>query len=75
MLATPFLRGLRASAPQARIVMAVTEPVLALADGCPSVDALVTPVGDVAGGKFRFRGRGPGDVQAFADDIAKIILQ
>ncbi|SMH30838.1 glycosyltransferase family 9 protein [Azospirillum agricola] len=66
VLVTPFLRGLRAAAPQARIMMAVTAPVLALADGCPDVDAMVTPVGDVAGGRFSFRGRTPDDVQAFA---------
>lgn len=66
ILCTPFLRGLRASAPQARIMLAVTAPVLPLTEGCPYVDAVVTPAGDVAGGKFTFRGRTSDELQAFA---------
>ncbi|WP_247871842.1 glycosyltransferase family 9 protein [Azospirillum sp. TSO35-2] len=70
ILATPFLRGLRVYAPQAHIALAVTAPVLELAGEpggpCPWADAVVTPVGDVAGGKFSFRGRTPDDLQAFA---------
>ncbi len=43
VLATPFLRGLRASAPQARILLAVRPAVADLAATCPHVDAVVAP--------------------------------
>lgn len=66
VLATPMLRALRAAAPQAQIMLAVTAPVMALTENCPHVDAVVTPTGDTAGGKFSFRGRTPADLQAFA---------
>ena len=66
VLVTPFLRGLRASAPQAQIVLVVGEPVMALAEGCPYVDAVVTPAGGMAGGTINVRGRTPGDLQTFA---------
>lgn len=66
VLATPMLRALRASAPQAQIMLATTAAVLPLTEHCPHIDAAVTPVGDVMGGKFSFRGRTPADLQTFA---------
>lgn len=66
ILATPMLRALRAAAPKAQIMLAVTAPVMALTENCPHVDAVVTPTGDTASGKFSFRGRTPADLQAFA---------
>lgn len=66
VLATPFLRGLRASAPQARIVLAVTPPVMELADRCPYVDATVTPTAEEAEDSFNFRGRTADDMRVFA---------
>ena len=66
VLATPMLRALRAAAPNAQIMLAVTAPVAPLTENCPYIDAVVTPTGDTAGGKFSFRGRTPADLQAFA---------
>lgn len=66
ILATPMLRALRAAAPNAQIMLAVTAPVAPLTENCPYIDAVVTPTGDTAGGKFSFRGRTPADLQAFA---------
>lgn len=66
VLATPMLRALRAAAPKAQIMLAVTAPVMGLTENCPHVDAVVAPTGDTVGGKFSFRGRTPADLQAFA---------
>lgn len=66
VLVAPLLRALRASAPQAQIMLATSEAALPLTERCPYVDAAVTPVGDVQGGKFSFRGRTPADLHAFA---------
>lgn len=43
LLSTPFLRGLRTSAPAARIVLAVRGAVADLAAPCPHVDGVVVP--------------------------------
>ncbi|MFN3077428.1 MAG: glycosyltransferase family 9 protein [Alphaproteobacteria bacterium] len=44
ILATPFLRGLRASAPGATIVLAVTPLLGEMAASCPHVDAVVAAI-------------------------------
>lgn len=67
VLATPFLRGLRASAPHARISLAVTGPVLDLARDCPYADAVVVP--ETADGRLNFRAARPEQLQAFAGDF------
>ncbi len=67
VLSTPFLRGLRASAPQAAIHLVVSASVVPLTEGCPHVDAVVSPTGDGAGGALNFRGRTPADLQRFAE--------
>src|SRR4051812_29636783 len=41
VLATPFLRGLRALHPDARIMLAVRDAVMPLAESCALVDRLV----------------------------------
>ncbi|WP_051340751.1 glycosyltransferase family 9 protein [Azospirillum halopraeferens] len=69
VLATPFLRGLRASAPRARISLVVRPAVLPLTAGCPWVDSVVTPAGDLSGGRLDLRGRTPEDLRAFAADF------
>jgi protein O-GlcNAc transferase len=69
VLATPFLRGLRASAPQARIHLVVSDNVVPLTEGCPHMDAVVSPVNGGTGGALNFRGRSPADLQRFAEDF------
>ena len=66
VLATPFLRGLRASAPQARIVLAVRPAVADLAAPCPHVDAVVAPH-PKSGGGIDLRAVTPGAAAAFAE--------
>lgn len=66
VLATPFLRGLRTSAPQARIVLAVRPAVADLAMTCPHVDAVVAPYPKPGGG-IDLRGVTPGGAAAFAE--------
>lgn len=66
VLATPFLRGLRASAPRARIVLAVRPAVADLAETCPHVDAVVAPHPKPGGG-IDLRGVTPGGAAAFAE--------
>ncbi|WP_353861532.1 glycosyltransferase family 9 protein [Azospirillum formosense] len=66
VLATPFLRGLRVSAPQARIVLAVRPAVADLAATCPRVDAVVAPHPKPGGG-IDLRGVTPGGAAAFAE--------
>jgi len=66
VLVTPFLRGLRKSAPQARIVLAVRPEVADLAAPCPHVDAVVTPVPKEGGG-IDFRTVTPGGLAVFAE--------
>lgn len=69
VLATPFLRGLRASAPQARIALVVLPAVLPLTVGCPYADSVVALAGDAGNGKLDFRGRTPNDLKGFAADF------
>lgn len=66
VLATPFLRGLRAGAPQALIVLAVRDAVAELAAPCPHVDAVVTPAPKPGGG-IDFRAVSPGGLAVFAE--------
>jgi heptosyltransferase-3 len=66
VLATPFLRGLRAAAPHAHISLVVLPGVVPLTVGCPHVDAVVTPLGDLWAGTMTFRGRTSDDLPAFA---------
>jgi len=66
VLATPFLRGLRASAPEARILLAVRDAVADLAVPCPHVDAVVVPMPKPGGG-IDFRAATPGGLAVFAD--------
>ncbi|MBP2302921.1 glycosyltransferase family 9 protein [Azospirillum picis] len=66
VLATPFLRGLRAAAPQARILLAVREAVADLAATCPWVDGVVAPRPKEGGG-IDFRGITPGGLARFAE--------
>lgn len=67
LLATPFLRGLRASAPQARIVLAVRPEVAELAAPCPHVDAVVAPRPKPGGGGIELTAVTPGAVASFAE--------
>lgn len=66
ILSTAFLRGLRTSAPQARVLLAVRPVVADLAVTCPYVDGVVTPLPKEDGG-FDFRGVTPGGLALFAD--------
>ncbi|MDQ2106392.1 glycosyltransferase family 9 protein [Azospirillum isscasi] len=66
VLATAFLRGLRASAPQARILLAVRPAVADLAAPCPHVDAVVSPQPKPGGG-IDLRAVTPGGAAAFAE--------
>lgn len=66
VMATPFLRGLRAAAPQARILLAVRDAVADLAATCRHVDGVVAPRPKEGGG-FDFRGVTPGGLALFAD--------
>lgn len=66
VMATPFLRGLRAAAPQARILLAVREAVADLAATCPWVDEVVAPRPKEGGG-IDFRGITPGGLALFAE--------
>lgn len=66
ILGTPFLRGLRASAPGARIVLAVRPEVGDLAAPCPHVDAVVAPIPKEGGG-IDFRAVSPGGLAVFAE--------
>lgn len=65
VLATPFLRGLRASAPTADITLAVNPLVYGLALGCPFVDHVVMARPD-GGGARRLDGA-PADLAAVLD--------
>ncbi|BAI74661.1 glycosyl transferase (plasmid) [Azospirillum sp. B510] len=66
VIATPFLRGLRAAAPQARILLAVRETVADLAITCRWVDGVVAPRPKEGGG-IDFRGITPGGLALFAE--------
>lgn len=66
VMATPFLRALRAAAPQARIVLAVREAVADLALTCRWVDGVVAPRPKEGGG-IDFRGITPGGLTLFAE--------
>ncbi|WP_376960707.1 glycosyltransferase family 9 protein [Azospirillum sp. A26] len=66
VMATPFLRGLRAAAPQARILLAVREAVADLALTCRWVDGVVAPQPKEGGG-IDFRGITPGGLKLFAE--------
>ncbi|MGA1856973.1 glycosyltransferase family 9 protein [Azospirillum sp. 11R-A] len=66
VMATPFLRALRAAAPQARIVLAVREAVADLALTCHWVDGVVAPRPKEGGG-IDFRGITPGGLTLFAE--------
>ncbi|WP_042700251.1 glycosyltransferase family 9 protein [Azospirillum sp. B506] len=66
VMATPFLRGLRAAAPQARILLAVREAVADLALTCRWVDGVVAPRPKEGGG-IDFRGITPGGLKLFAE--------
>lgn len=66
VMATPFLRALRAAAPQARILLAVREAVADLALTCRWVDGVVAPRPKEGGG-IDFRGITPGGLALFAE--------
>lgn len=66
VMATPFLRALRAAAPQARILLAVCEAVADLALTCRWVDGVVAPRPKEGGG-IDFRGITPGGLALFAE--------
>ncbi|PWC78970.1 glycosyltransferase family 9 protein [Azospirillum sp. TSH64] len=66
VMATPFLRALRAAAPQARILLAVREAVADLALTCRWVDGVVAPRPKEGGG-IDFRGITPGGLKLFAE--------
>ncbi|WP_286208881.1 hypothetical protein [Azospirillum sp. A1-3] len=66
VMATPFLRGLRAAAPQARILLAVREAVADLAVTCRWVDGVIAPR-PKEGGDIDFRGISPGGLKLFAE--------
>lgn len=66
VLATPFLRGLRASVPQAHILLAVRPAVSDLAATCPHVDAVVAPHPKPGGG-IDLRAVTSGAAAAFAE--------
>ncbi|MBY6265954.1 lipopolysaccharide heptosyltransferase family protein [Azospirillum sp. 412522] len=66
VMATPFLRGLRAAAPQARILLAVREAVADLALTCRWVDGVVAPRPKEGGG-IDFRGITAGGLTLFAE--------
>lgn len=66
VMATPFLRGLRAAAPQARILLAVREAVADLALTCRWVDGVVAPRPKEGGG-IDFRGITTGGLALFAE--------
>ncbi len=73
LLATPFLRGLRSSAPAARIVLAVREAVADLAAPCPHVDGVVVAqvVEEGEGGRLDVRAVTPGARAMFADGFRR----
>jgi len=66
VMATPFLRALRAAAPQARILLAVREAVADLALTCRWVDGVIAPR-PTEGGGIDFRGITPGGLKLFAE--------
>lgn len=66
VMATPFLRALRAAAPQARILLAVREAVADLALTCRWVDGVVAPRPKEGGG-IDFRGITPDGLALFAE--------
>ncbi|MBK1840284.1 glycosyltransferase family 9 protein [Azospirillum sp. YIM B02556] len=66
VMATPFLRGLRAAAPQARILLAVREAVADLAVTCRWVDGVVA-ARPKEGGGIDFRGITPDGLKLFAE--------
>lgn len=66
VMATPFLRALRAAAPQARILLAVREAVADLALTCRWVDGVVAPRPKEGGG-IDFRGITPDGLRLFAE--------
>jgi heptosyltransferase III len=47
----------------------VSDNVVPLTEGCPHVDAVVSPLNSGAGGALNFRGRSPADLQRFAEDF------
>lgn len=69
LLSTPFLRGLRASAPAARIVLAVRDAVADLAAPCPHVDGVVVPtlIDGPGGARLDVRGVTPTGRTLFAE--------
>lgn len=69
VLATPFLRGLRASAPQASITLAVRPPLAELALRCPWVDGVVLPLVKPDGRGLDFRGATPEALARFMADF------
>ena len=69
ILATPFLRGLRASAPQASITLAVRPPLAELALRCPWVDGVVLPMAKPDGRGLDFRGATPEALARFMADF------
>jgi len=72
LLAGPFLRGLRASAPRARIDLVVSTAAAPLTIGWTIVDAVVVlaaPPGE--DGRLDFTGRTPDDMRAFANDFGQ----
>ena len=69
VLATPFLRGLRASAPQASITLAVRPALAELALRCPGVDGVVLPLVKPDGRGLDFRGATPEALARFMADF------
>jgi ADP-heptose:LPS heptosyltransferase len=68
ILATPFLRGLRRSAPVAEITLAVSPLVSGLAAANPNADRLVTMELDRKAGKLALGAAARADWLAFAED-------
>lgn len=69
LLAGPFLRGLRGSAPNARIDLVLSPAALPLTVGWTMVDAVVVLKNDPdRDGRFDFAGRTPDEMRAFAAD-------
>jgi heptosyltransferase-2 len=69
ILATPFLRGLRRSAPATEITLAVSPLVSGLAAANPNADRLVTMELDRKAGKLALGAAARADWLAFAEDV------
>lgn len=67
ILATPFLRGLRKSAPRARIVLAVSPAVATMAEVCPHVDAVAIAQPDPKTGKIDLQALNESHLAVFQD--------